>query len=208
MPLPARRFAMTDPIRRTGSAIDEHAAASLAFIRTTIERSAAFTAVPGRGGVAMGAVGVLAAVIGRRQASDASWLAVWIAAAVVALPLGLLAMRWKARRHGVILWSANARRCALGFAPAVLAAAVLTAALVRAGRFDLLPAVWLLLYGVGIVAGSTASIASLAWLGAGFMTLGAGAAAAGGAWRDAWLGAGFGGLQVIFGVFVARRHGG
>lgn len=205
---PARRFEMTDPIRRTGSAIDEHAAASLAFIRTTIERSAVFTAVPGRGGVAMGAVGVLAAGVGSRQTSDAAWLAVWLAAAAVALPIGLLAMRRKARRHGVILWSANARRCALEFAPAVVAAAVLTVALVRAGRFDLLPAVWLLLYGVGIAAGSTGSIQSLAWLGAGFMALGAGAAAVGGAWRDAWLGAGFGGLQVIFGVFVARRHGG
>ena len=40
------------------------------------------------------------------------------------------------------------------------------------------------------------------------MMLGAGAAVTGAAWRDVWLGAGFGGLQVIFGFVIARKHGG
>jgi hypothetical protein len=30
----------------------------------------------------------------------------------------------------------------------------------------------------------------------------------GGAGRDLWLGAGFGGLQILFGILIARNHGG
>ena len=42
----------------------ERAAESIEFIRETMVRSASFTAVPGQGGVAMGAIGVVAAVHG------------------------------------------------------------------------------------------------------------------------------------------------
>ena len=193
---------------RSGVTLNERAIESLEFIRTTIARSAPFTAVPGKGGMAMGAIGVAAALVGSQQAGDAAWLTTWIVAAFIAVPIGFVAMRAKARSHGVEIWSANGRRFAQGFAPPVIAAAVLTGALVSQLRFDLIPATWLLLYGAGILAGSTASIPVLAWLGAAFMVLGSAAAVVDGAWRDVWLGAGFGGLQMIFGFIIARKHGG
>lgn len=203
---------MPEPVRapgaRPGVTLNERAIESLEFIRTTMARSAPFTAVPGRGGMRMGAIAIAAAAIGAGQRDDWYWLGVWLAAAGIAVPVGLVAMRRKARRHDVSLWSANGRRFAQGFLPALMAAAVLTAALVNTGRFDLLPAIWLLLYGAGVLAGSTASIPVLAWLGGAFMLLGAGAAATGGAWRDLWLGAGFGGLHVAGGFIIARKHGG
>ena len=43
-----------------------------------------FTAVPGLGGVAMGAFGLAAAAIAARQPTPERWLAVWLATAVVA----------------------------------------------------------------------------------------------------------------------------
>lgn len=193
---------------RPGVTLNERAIESLEFIRTTIARSAPFTAVPGRGGMAMGAIGVAAALVASQQTGDAAWLTTWFVAAFIAVPIGFVMMRAKARSHGVPLWSANGRRFAQGFAPPVIAAAVLTGAFVSQLRFDLIPATWLLLYGAGILAGSTASIPVLAWLGAAFMMLGAAAAVVDGAWRDVWLGAGFGGLQMIFGFIIARKHGG
>jgi hypothetical protein len=196
------------PVPRPGETLNERAIESLEFIRTTMARSAPFTAVPGRGGMAMGAVGLVAAAAASQQTSDWAWLIVWIGAAIAAAPTGLITMWTKARRHGLSLWSANGRRFIQGFSPALVAGGVLTAALVGAGRFDLVPATWLLMYGAGVLAGSIASIPVLAWVGAGFMLLGAGAAAAGGAWRDLWLGAGFGGLQLVFGFIIARKHGG
>jgi hypothetical protein len=114
----------------------------------------------------------------------------------------------KARRYDISLGSAAGRRFAQGFVPALAAGAVLTVALVNTGRFDLLPAVWLLLYGAGVLAGSTSSVPVLAWLGAAFMALGAAAAFTSAAWRDVWLAAGFGGLQMIFGAVIVRNHGG
>jgi hypothetical protein len=189
-------------------ALHERAAESLEFIRDTMARSAWFTAVPGRGGIAMGVVGVLAALAGTRAATEWMWLGTWLLAAAVAIPIGLVAMVLKARAHRMTLWAGAGRRFMQGFMPALVAGAILTYAIARVGRFDLLPATWLLAYGAGILAGATASVPALTWLGTGMMLLGAGATAVEGQWRDLWLGTGFGVLQVVFGIIIARKHGG
>jgi hypothetical protein len=186
----------------------ERAAESIEFIRETMVRSAAFTAVPGQGGVAMGAIGVLTAVMASQTTTPERWLATWLVAAVVAAPIGLTATIVKAKRHHVALWSASGRRFMQGFLPAIVAGAALTLALVRADRIELLAPTWLLLYGAGILAGATASISVLTWVGALFMALGVGAVATSGQWPDVWLGAGFGGLQIVFGIIITRKHGG
>ena len=196
------------PNNRTGVALNERAIESLEFIRTTMARSAPFTAVPGRGGIAMGLLAVVAAVVARTAPSDAQWLAIWIGCAALATPVGFVFMRVKARQHDLELWSAAGRRFAQGFAPSVVAAAILTFALWRADAGDLIPAAWLLLYGAGVLAGSTASVPALAWLGALFMVIGTVSLVTPAAWRDLWLGAGFGLLQIVFGAYIARNHGG
>jgi hypothetical protein len=190
------------------TAMHERAAESIEFIRETMVRSASFTAVPGQGGIVMGGIGVLTAVMASRAETHERWLATWLVAAVVAAPIGLAATIVKAKRHHVALWSASGRRFMQGFLPALVAGAALTLALVRADRVELLPPTWLLLYGAGILAGATASISVLTWVGALFMALGVGAVATVGQWPDVWLGAGFGGLQIIFGIIIMRKHGG
>jgi len=201
---------MTDvPTNRSaGVALNERAMESLEFIRTTMARSAPFTAVSGRGGIAMGLLAIVAAALARSTASNEQWLTVWIASAAVAVPVGFVLMRAKARRYDLALWSAAGRRFAQGFAPAIAAGAVLTFALVRADAIDLVPAAWLLMYGAGVLAGSSASVPVLAWLGALFMVLGTASLFTPPAWRDLWLAAGFGVLQIAFGVYIARNHGG
>jgi len=186
----------------------ERAAESIEFIRETMVRSASFTAVPGQGGVVMGVIGVVAATFGTYAPTPRAWLGTWLVAAVIAAPIGLAATIVKARRNNVALWSASGRRFMQGFLPALVAGAALTLALVRADHIELLAPTWLLLYGAGILAGATASIPVLTWLGAEFMLLGVGAVATSGRWADLWLGAGFGGLQIVFGFIIARRHGG
>ena len=71
-----------------------------------------------------------------------------------------------------------------GFLPSIVAGAALTVALVRADRIELLAPTWLLLYGAGILAGATASISVLTWVGALFMVLGVAAVATVGQWPD------------------------
>jgi hypothetical protein len=45
-------------------------------------------------------------------------------------------------------------------------------------------------------------------MGALFMALGAAALASPASWGNAYLAAGFGGLQILFGALIWRRHGG
>src|SRR5688572_1789171 len=193
---------------RAGVALNERAMESLEFIRTTMARSAPFTAVSGRGGIAMGVLALLAAALGRSTSSDQQWLMTWIGSAAVAVPLGFVLMRAKARRYELALWSAAGRRFAQGFAPSIVAGAVLTFALVSADAIELVPAAWLLLYGAGVLAGSSSSVPVLAWLGALFMAFGTFALFTPPEWRDLWLAAGFGILQIAFGAYIARNHGG
>ena len=196
------------PEHRPGVALNERAIESLEFIRTTMARSAPFTAVSGAGGIAMGMLALAAAAIARSASSNEQWLMIWVGCAAIAVPVGFVLMRVKARRHELTLWSAAGRRFAQGFVPAIGAGAMLTFALVQVDAVDLVPAVWLLLYGAGVLAGSSSSVPVLAWLGALFMVLGGISVFTPPTWRDLWLAAGFGVLQIGFGAYIARNHGG
>ena len=186
----------------------DRATESLDFIRTTMERSAGFTALPGRGGVAMGVVGLAAASVSWAQPTPRAWLVVWVAAAALAAGIGLATMWLKARSAGIALWSAAGRRFAQAFIPALAAGAALTLAAAVEGREAHLPGTWLLLYGAAVIAAASASIRVLTAFGAALMTLGIAALALPLQWGTLCLGVGFGGLHMLFGVIVARNHGG
>ncbi len=188
--------------------LERHAADNIRFIRETMERASSFTAVPGTGGVGMGLTALLAAGISARARTPEAWLLVWLVEAVVAIALGCVAMARKARRTGTDMFSGPARRFLLTLTPPLAAGALLTLALARAGRAELLPGVWLLLYGTAVVTGGAMSVRPVLVMGALFMLLGAAALASPSAWGTAYLAAGFGGLQIVFGSVIARRHGG
>jgi hypothetical protein len=198
--------------RHAGSAevtdVTNHAAENLQFIRLTMERSGTFSAVPGVGGALMGAVGLGAAAVAALQPSAERWLAVWLAAAVVALTIGLVAMQRKAVRLGIVLGGAVGRRFALGLAAPLLAGAALTVGLWMHGAWALMPPTWLLLYGTGVLTGGAFSVAPMRMLGLAFMALGMTAMMTPPAWGNVWLAVGFGVMQIGFGIYIARRHGG
>jgi hypothetical protein len=58
------------------------------------------------------------------------------------------------------------------------------------------------------MAGGAFSIRLVPVMGACFLVVGAMALLTPPAWSDLWLGVGFGGLHVVFGAMIARRHGG
>jgi hypothetical protein len=180
----------------------------LRYIRDTMERSAAFTAVSGWGQVLLGATAGGAAWLAAHQVSSFAWLRVWLAEGLLAAAIGLLACTWKANRRGLPLFSGPARKVALGLAPPLVAGAFLTFLLFRAGMQSALPATWLLLYGAGIMTGGAFSVSIVPVMGVCFMLLGGLAVLGSTAWGNWFLAAGFGGLHIVFGLLIARRHGG
>ena len=189
-------------------ALHDHAMANLRYIRATIDRAGAFTAVPGWGGVAMGLVGLLAAVVAHQQATVGRWVGVWVAAAVVAVAVGSVAMARKARRAGTSLFSGPGRKFALGLVPPFVAGGILSVVLYSAGLVEYLPGVWLLLYGCGVVTGGAFSVPPVPVMGLAFMCVGTVALLVAPAAADLLLGVGFGGLHLAFGALIASRYGG
>ncbi|HVN63231.1 MAG TPA: hypothetical protein VMT58_01240 [Candidatus Binataceae bacterium] len=204
-------MAQIEPIRKSSdppAAIHAHALDNLRYIRETMERAGSFTAVPGWGGVAMGATALAAAGLASHTSSREAWLACWLMEGAVAVLAGIVAMSRKARAAGLPLWNAPARKFVFSFVPPLIAGALLTVALWRLGAWTAVPAVWLMLYGAGVIAGGAFSAPVVPVMGVGFLAAGAMALFTPAAWGDFWLGLGFGALHIVFGAIIARKYGG
>lgn len=211
---------MAAPLREP-PALHDRALQDLSFIRRTMEGASSFTDVPGWGLVAVGATALGATLLAAAQTSAAGWLGVWLAEAVVGVVIGGGATWRKMRRNSVRaegspLLSVPARKFLFGFWPAIVAGAVLTFALVDVrGAFladsqvpPVLPGLWLLLYGVGVLTAGAFSVRAVPLMGGAFMMLGAIALLVPGVPGDLFLALGFGVLQMVCGTWIARRHGG
>lgn len=190
------------------NALHEHALANLRYIRTTMENASGFTAVPGLGAVLMGITALVAAPLALMQSEPEMWLLVWIGEAFVAIAIGAAFVVRKVRRDSAANPAFAVRRFVLGFAPPIFAAAVLTVLFRQLALLAWLPAVWLLLYGTAVMTAGTHSVRIVPVMGLSFIVLGVAAFFAPFAWGNALLTAGFGGLHIIFGILIARKHGG
>jgi hypothetical protein len=186
-----------------GAALDD-----LKFIRETMERSQAFTALPGWGGVAIGITAVVAAWIASVQTEDSAWIMAWIVEAMVAASIAVISLTKKAHRSGLSLSRGPGRRFLLGMGPAMFAGFLLTISLHGAGHFDAIPGMWLLLYGAAVIAAGTFSVPAVPIMGACFMALGMVASFGPEVWFNECMVCGFGGLHIGFGFLIARRYGG
>lgn len=194
--------------RRPPIALHDRAMDNLRYIRETMERSGSFTHVSGLGGVLMGVIALLAAWLAWNAGSVAEWLTIWLVAASLSLGLSILAMTRKSKSEGVSLLTGPGRKFAWSVTPALAAGAVLTVALVRGGMIDILPGVWLLLYGAAVVTGGSHSVRPVPLMGGAFMAVGVLALFSGPSLGNLWMAVGFGGLHMAFGALIWRRYGG
>jgi hypothetical protein len=200
---PLRPDTEEPPVELHGRAFD-----NLRYIRDVMERASAFTAISGWGQVVIGVAALGAGALARSRDTVEGWLAVWMAAALLAVGIGIGTTVVKARRSRVSLTHGPARKFVLALAPPLVAGAVLTLVLYRAGIPQALPGTWLLLFGVGILAAGTFSVRVVPVMGLCFMLLGTAAVFLPATWGNLLMAAGFGGLHVVFGTIIARRHGG
>ncbi len=192
-----------EPPSLHGRAID-----NLEFIRDAMQRSTEFTAVPGYGGVLMGATAIGASIVAGMQPTYRGWLVTWLVEAILAFSIGLLMMWQKSKLAETPLTSAPAKKFARGFAPPLIAGVILTALLYLNGSFGILPTVWLTLYGTAVVSGGAYSVRAVPILGWLFIALGAISVFLPAVYGDLMMGIGFGGLHIVFGFVIARKYGG
>jgi len=128
--------------------------------------------------------------------------------ATVSIMIGTATMAHKARRANAPLFNEVGRRFVLSFSLPVVVGALLTLMLFQARLFGPMPGMWLLLYGTAVATGGAFSVKIVPVMGYSFMSAGAIALFCPPAWGNAFLAAAFGGLHLVFGLVIARRHGG
>jgi len=188
--------------------IGSRAEENLRFIRETMERSASFTAVPGFGGMLMGATAIVSAYIAAQQVFLRDWLLVWLTEAGLAFLIGLLAMWQKSKLAGTSLFSTPAKKFAFGFTPPLICGVVITVGLWRYEQYELMAPVWMLCYGAAVVTGGAFSVRLIPVMGWLFIASGALAFALPSFYGNYLMAASFGLMHIVFGAIIARRYGG
>ena len=136
-------MAVVRPIREPAEepvGLHTQAMDNLRFIRSTMENAGSFTAVPGVGGMLMGATALFAAFAAHLSRSPRAWLGIWSGEAFLALVIGLAFSYRKAMRDGAPLLSRPFRRFVLAMVPAIFVGALLTVVFYRAGIHSMMPA--------------------------------------------------------------------
>lgn len=190
------------------ASLQAHALQNLQFIRETMERAGSFTAVSGRGQIAVGFIALAAAVAASRAPTPEAGVLCWLAAAVLSVAVAAYAMVLKARATHTPLLSGPGRKFVSSFAPPVASGAILTAAVMLAGRLEWLPGIWLLLFGTAVATGGAFSVRVVPIMGVCFIVLGGLALLGPASFGNALMAIGFGGVHLVFGIIIAVKYGG
>lgn len=190
------------------SSLHGRAMDNLAFIRNTMEAAGSFTAVSGWGMVAIGVLAIVVAIVASLQKTATGALNIWLASAVLSPTIMMWAMVRKARSAKMPLLSGPGRKFVLSFSPPMVVGALLTLVLYRAGLVEVIPGVWLLLYGTAVVAGGAFSVRIVPVMGLCFMAAGVVSLFSPMSLSLILLGIAFGGLHIVFGIPIARSYGG
>jgi hypothetical protein len=187
--------------------IDSHAAATLRYIRDSMEGAASFV-VPGSAGIALGVIGLLAAALSSARALHEHWLEIWLLAALAAAGVGSALLVRESSLRGLRLIGTPIRKFALCLVPSLAAGLIMTAVHWAYGNLHAIPGSWLLFYGCALISASTVTTRTIGLLGASFALLGVLALLLPGGVQILMLGAGFGGLHIVFGILIGRvGHG-
>jgi hypothetical protein len=134
---------------------------------------------------------------------------------LLAFSAAVLLTRIRERRQGMPFWSQVKKRILLTILPPFVAGVGLTLAIVcrwwakeGPNMWGLIPAVWMLFYGVALWQVGLSSPVEVRVLGAVFILAGLLAGAFFHACPYLALGATFGGFHIVYGIVVWIRHGG
>jgi hypothetical protein len=187
--------------------LDSHAAATLRYIRSSME-GAVLLALPGSAGIVLGSIALAAAGLCLAPDLHKYWLGIWLSAALLGAVLGSVLIVRESSLRELRLLDTPLRKFALSLSPSLGAGLVMTAVHWYAGNPHAIPGTWLLLYGCALLTASTVTTRIIALLGGLFVLFGLATLLLADRWHIYMLGAGFGGLHILFGVLIGRMgHG-
>ena len=192
----------------------DEALRALTDIRAAIDRTTRYSTFSALSGFVAGAValagsglcGMVSDWPGAQPQSGPVFLTVWgVVFTAAALALAVFTAL-KARKRHQPVWTPIARTAFLALLGPGVAGVLGTLALAKAGHFELLPGLWLMLYGCGMYVVSFFAPLFLRALGVAFAAIGLAAWLAPEAHAALWLGLGFGVLHFVFGAIVLRMN--
>ena len=205
----------------------DKAAAELKVIRQLMERPIRFSTMSGLSGLWAGAMALLGLVLDlcvtglfRGRSEVALWVnaGVWSGVFVLAAAGAWTLTRRREKKQGMPVWSRVKTRLLLTVLAPFVCGAALTGVLVlrwcavgepnTPAQFAIVPAVWMLFYGVALWQLGEVSPREVRFLGAAFILAGLASAAFFQGWPYLTLGATFGGFHLVYGAIVWARYGG
>jgi hypothetical protein len=180
---------------------------TLEVIRMLMERGTRYTHVCGSSGIAAGLITFVGCAIlawGHLPYDYATSFVTTFALVFVASFLANVYFTYQmARQNHEPFWSRPARTVTLAFLPNFVAGVVLSVVMCREGRLDLLPGIWMLLYGCGALAMSFFAPLSILVLGVAFVVAGIFALVFFPGHEVLMMGMSFGGLHLAYGLAVS-----
>ena len=178
---------------------------SLSVIRTMMERSTRYSNLSGNAGIAAGLLTLLGA--GLRTGLHTPFLPTWTGVLVGASG-AIVFFTWRmALANGEPFWTRQARTVVLALTPAFVAGLLMTLVMARVGQKDLLPGIWMLLWGVGALAMSFFTPRVVSMLGVAFMAAGTATLLSPPLSDSLSMGLTFGAIHLLYGtaLLAARR---
>ncbi len=184
------------------------AAHTLEVIRTLMERTCQYRLLTAGASLAAGTLAVLGclAFLVLDAGDPVVFAAVWGFVFASSLTGSIVGTCLRGREVGERVWSRQARMVLLALAPALSAAAVLTAFFFARGDHLWLPGVWMLCYGQGTLATSAYAPPAIRWLGIAMLMLGAVTLALGTGWSIVMMGVAFGAGHLALGFALLSEE--
>jgi hypothetical protein len=204
LPLHGKLDKVAQVLKENVSNMDSHAAATLRYIRASMD-GAALLALPGSAGIALGLVGLLATALSYIGSLRAYWVEIWLLAGMLATVIGSLLVVRESSLRGLNLVGMPLRRFALCLFPSLFIGLIMTALLWRHGDLHDIPGTWLIAYGGALIAASATTTRTIGVMGAAFSLLGLITLLLPDSLHIPALAAGFGGLHIVFGIIIGRR---
>ena len=156
--------------------LSDHAADQLRTIRSLLERATVYRTISVPAAAAGGLV-ALAAGWFTRSAGPGQWLLVWHGVLVLVAALNTAMLAAQSRREGRPLLGSGLRLAVRGLVPPLLAGGVLGSLCAWSLALEWCAALWILFYGLALLATQEFAPRSLVWLGRAFFAAGLGSVA-------------------------------